>query len=334
MNRKNLFGLLAILMIVMLVLTACQPAAQQQGAAQEKPADKEKPAANDKVNLSVSGAFAIYPMMVRWAEEYQKIYPNVQIDVSAGGAGKGMSDALAGMVDIGMVSREIKPEEVSKGAYDVAIARDAVFPTANANNPVLKDLLAHGITKEVFKSIFIDASIKTWGEAIEKADNTDAINVYTRSDACGAAEVWVKFCGGSKQEELQGIGVSSDPGIVDAIKKDPAGIGYNNLNYAFDNTTGKPVEGIIIVPIDLDGNGKIDDKELLDTKEKAVNAVATGLYPEPPARLEHLVTKGKPSGATLEFLNWIMNDGQKYLSETGYVPLPAENLEKEKGKLK
>ena len=55
--------------------------------------------------LSFSGAFALYPMAVKWSEEFKKVHPDVKIDISAGGAGKGMTDVLNNMVDIGMVSR-------------------------------------------------------------------------------------------------------------------------------------------------------------------------------------------------------------------------------------
>jgi phosphate transport system substrate-binding protein len=50
--------------------------------------------------ISISGAFALYPMVVKWADEYKKINPGVRFDISAGGAGKGLSDALNGMVEI------------------------------------------------------------------------------------------------------------------------------------------------------------------------------------------------------------------------------------------
>ena len=65
-------------------------------------------------------------------EEFQKIHPNVQFNISGGGAGKGMTDALSGAVDIGMVSRAIKPAEVSQGAYGVAVVKDAVFPVVRS----------------------------------------------------------------------------------------------------------------------------------------------------------------------------------------------------------
>ena len=59
--------------------------------------------------LSFSGAFALYPMAVKWAEEFKKANPEVKIDISAGGAGKGMTDVLNNMFDIGMVYRDINP---------------------------------------------------------------------------------------------------------------------------------------------------------------------------------------------------------------------------------
>ena len=62
--------------------------------------------------IQLSGAFALYPMAVKWAEEFRKIHPKVRIDISAGGAGKGITDALAKVVDLGMVSRDIYPQEL------------------------------------------------------------------------------------------------------------------------------------------------------------------------------------------------------------------------------
>ena len=67
-----------------------------------------------KGHITISGAWALYPMAVKWAEEFQKVYPGIKIDISAGGAGKGITDALSGSVDLGMVSRDINPQELQK----------------------------------------------------------------------------------------------------------------------------------------------------------------------------------------------------------------------------
>jgi len=323
-TRNSKLFLVAVLGLMLTTLMA---------GCQKEPAQPESNTSGPSGKISISGAFALYPMMVRWAEEYQKINPNIQIDVSAGGAGKGMSDTLAGMVDIGMVSRDVKAEEISQGAFAIAVTKDAVFPAVNEQNPVLPDLLQKGITQEIFSGIYIKKEITTWGQVIGKSDIEDQIHIYTRSDACGAADVWSAYLGG-KQENLTGIGVSGDPGISEAVVKDTFGLGYNNLNYAFDPTTGKPVKGLAIVPIDQNGNGKVDPSELIDTKEKAIQAVASGEYPEPPARLLYLVTNGQPTGVTTDFILWILGDGQNYISEVGYVNLNASKLAEEIAKLK
>jgi phosphate transport system substrate-binding protein len=47
--------------------------------------------------ITMSGAYALYPMAVRWGEEFKKINPGVSFDIQGGGAGKGMTDVLAGI---------------------------------------------------------------------------------------------------------------------------------------------------------------------------------------------------------------------------------------------
>jgi phosphate transport system substrate-binding protein len=271
--------------------------------------------------VRVSGAWALYPMMVKWAEEFRKVYPKVRVDVSAGGAGKGVADALVGLVNVGMVSREITQEEVRQGAFYVPVVKDAVFPMMSDQNPVVdKGLSQKGIKKKTFIDLWIKGRDITWGE-IAGSDPKYKVHVYTRSDSCGAAETWAQYLEGKRQEDLQGIGVYGDPGLAEAVRKDPLGIGYNNLNYTFDFKTGLPSKGLRVVPVDLNENGKIDPEEDLKTKNKAIQAIASGVYPSPPARDLYLLTKNSFKDLTREFVRWILTDGQKYVGETGYIPL-------------
>ena len=277
-------------------------------------------------NLTLSGAWALYPMALKWVEEFQKAYPGVRIDVQAGGAGKGIADALAGMVDIGMVSRNVQPVELERGAFPVAVTKDAVIPTLSARNPVLKDLLARGLKKDEFVGVWITKTVTSWDGLLGRKGKA-GIHVYTRSDACGAAETWAAYMG-KRQEDLSGIGVYGDPGLADAVKRDPLGIGFNNVNFAFDAKTLKPIEGIVICPIDINGNGKVDPEEnVYGTRDDITRAIAQNVYPSPPARDLYFVMKGKPQNPVLvEFLKWVLTEGQKYVPETGYIPLGPEKL--------
>jgi phosphate transport system substrate-binding protein len=338
--RKQTLTLLSALTAVSLLLAACgastpaptaAPAATEAGAAVPavEPTTVEEPLSG---TISVSGAFALYPMMTVWAEEFTKLHPDVQFDVQGGGAGKGMTDTIAGAVDIGMISRSIKDEETAQGIFWVSVTKDAVFPIINVENPVAEQILAKGISQEIFAKIYITGEITTWGQVIGDPTITDEIHVFTRSDASGAAEQWAKFGGGKAQEDLKGVGVNGEPSILGEVIKDPFAIGYGNLNSIFDLVSGDLVPGIIIPPIDIDNNGTADAVEIYKVKEDAFGAVANGTYPSPPARFENLATLGKPEGLSLAFIEWIVTDGQQYLEAAGFVPLTpeqqAESLEK------
>lgn len=284
--------------------------------------------------VRVSGAFALYPLMVIWAQEFQKLHPGVRIEVSAGGAGKGMTDALAGLVDIGMISREISSTEVAKGAFYVEVAQGAVVATISSNNPVLSEILKDGVTKKELYNVFVAANVTSWEQLVGHAGTgQNLIHVYTRSDAAGAADTWARYLGAKGQGDLKGIGVYGDPGILEAVKSDPLGIGYNNLAFAYDNSTGQQISGINVVPVDMNGNGQLDPQEnFYSSRATLIQAVQQGEYLTPPQNL-YLVTKGAFTGVTKEFVKWILTDGQSYVGESGYVPLSSDTINTQMTKL-
>ena len=289
---------------------------------------------NTKGTITLSGAWALYPMAVRWAEEFRKIYPNVKIDLSAGGAGKGITDALNDMVDLGMVSREIYPEELKKGAYPIVVTKDAVVPVISASNPSLDIILSKGLKKEAGNNIWITGMYKTWAQAFG-IKGTTLMHIYTRSDACGAAEVWAKYFN-KKQEDLLGSGVYGDPGLALAVKRDPLGIGFNNIGYAYDSKTKKQLAGIRVLPIDINNDGKITpDEDFYNSMDDLIIAIANGKYhPSPPARELYFVTNGKPQKeVVVKFLQWVLSDGQKYVNESGYITLSKEKITSELKKI-
>jgi phosphate transport system substrate-binding protein len=141
----------------------------------------------------------------------------------------------------------------------------------NAANPNLEELLRTGLSRRRAAELWLGGEEKT-------------LHVYTRSDACGAAETWAQWIG-AKQEDLGGTAVFGDPGLAQAVQRDRLGIGFNNLSYAYDETTRLPNEGLVVVPVDGNDNGTIDpDERFYDTKETIIAAIAADKYPSPPAR--------------------------------------------------
>lgn len=286
-----------------------------------------------KGEIQLSGAFALYPMVVKWAEEFRKLYPEVRIDISAGGAGKGITDVLSEMVDLGMVSRDIYPQEIQKGAWPVAVVKDAVVITANTGNPLIGHIRTIGIKQQAAVALWVNPAARTWGEVLQ-IPSTIPVHVYTRSDACGAAETFAAWLT-ARQEDLEGTAVFGDPGVTSVIQRDRIGIGFNNMAYAYDITTRKPYHRIAVVPIDLDENGRIDPEEdFYATTTELSMAIAEGKYPSPPARELFLVSRGKPvRPVILAFLEFILTEGQQFAAEQGYIGLSPERLEEELSQL-
>lgn len=322
----------SVVVVLGLLIAACGAPPSPEVPA--PPTEPEGPAPLQGT-ITFSGAWALYPMVVKWGEEFGKLHPDVHLDVAAGGAGKGMADALAEVVDLGMVSRDVNPEEIDKGAWWVSVAKDAVVPTFNEKHPLAAQIRAAGVTREELTAIFVapDEDALRWGLVAPGGEDLP-IHVFTRSDACGAAATFAQYLGGV-QEDLKGIGVYGDPGLADAVLKDPLGVGFNNVNFAYDAGTLKPVTGLAVLPLDVNGDGVITpDEDFYADRDQLAQAIGDGRYPSPPARALHLVSQGVPDDPLVRaFLAWVLSDGQQYLAESGYIPLPRADLDTALGRL-
>lgn len=290
---------------------------------------KEQPVGTVEDTITISGAFALYPLAVRWGEEYQKKYPKIKVIVTSGGAGKGISEVLQDKVDLGMASRDIVEAEIKQGAWEITVARDAVLPTISASNPYYELLLKRGVTKDEFYKIWVSGEIKTWGDLLHN-NSKEPIHQYKRSDGAGAGETWAKFLG-KTQHDLLGKGVAGDLGLAHAVTQDPLSTGFNNIAYIYDLRTQQPYTGLAVIPIDLDGNGQIDSTEnFYQSHQTLVEAIIAKKIPTPPARELCFVAHGPPKEALLRnFFEWVLTDGQKYISEMGYIRLSHFKTEAE-----
>ena len=300
---KKLIWFASIFSLVL--TTSCKPSSEKNQS------QNDPIAAGDtlKGEISFSGAFALYPMVVKWADEFRKLHPNVRIDISGGGAGKGMTDALAKVVDLGMVSREIYEVEAQKGALGFAVVKDAVVATINVANPHFDEICKKGLTKATAAALW-DNQYATYGDLLG-IESTIPVHVYTRSDACGAAETWAIWFG-KRQEQLQGTAVYGDPGVSAAVQKDRVGIGYNNIAYAYDMRSHKPYEGLAVIPLDVNENGQIDeDEKFYENSADLIKAIGEGRYPSPPV---------SPLGKDVNYYSvpmyWNLSAGINYLTDT------------------
>jgi phosphate transport system substrate-binding protein len=314
-------GFLFILLSTYLLISSCGN--NNQSGKASIPNDQ----ANEEVSgiIKISGSSTMYQMVNKLAEEYSKVNPKIKIQVNSGNTGEGIKNLGLGNIDIAMVSRNQTIDEKSKGYFFVPIAKDAVLPIISFDNYFLQEIVIHGITKQNLIDVFITGKIKTWGQLL-KINNPSPIKLYTRADTSGTAETWAYFLGKS-HKDLCGTLVNDERKMLENVAKDPQAIGYCSLSGAYDLKTGFRSNGIYILPIDLNSNKQLDDKEAFyDKHSQIVKAINSGSMPTPPSRDLYLVCKSKPKEKhILAFLNWVLTIGQNYIEPSGNVFLQKEN---------
>jgi phosphate transport system substrate-binding protein len=276
-----------------------------------------------KGSFSISGAYALYPLISRLANEFMVTHPGVRIEVTKIGTGEGITNLLSGKCQLAMISRPLTDEEIQAGIWVLPVAKDGVAPIVNQKNPNIEKIINMGLSPDEFMQVFASGKQLTWGEVLG-TDVKDKITVYTRADESGAAEIWAGFIY-KNSSDLKGIGVTGDDEMIKSIQENPLSIGFCNFSYAFDASTGERTKDIQIVPSDLDFDNKIDRVEVpFVNLEEAHRSLWLGFYPDQLCRELTLGSVGKPSDPTvIEFLRYVLDEGQSSVKKVGFCPLTS-----------
>lgn len=107
--------------------------------------------------IVVAGSSSVTPVMEKLKEAYLALNPDVEIEVQQSDSSTGMNNAIDGICDIGMASRELKDSEIEAGLTSTVIAMDGIAVIVNNDNPI------SGLTSDQVKDIFTGA-VTTWDE--------------------------------------------------------------------------------------------------------------------------------------------------------------------------
>ena len=272
-------------------------------------------------NLTITGAYALHPLVQKWADEFVKINPAVKIIVNTGGTGQGIEDLRSGKTQLAMISRPLTDSELQEGIWTIPVAKDGVAAIVNHKNPYIGRILERGLSPDEFLKVFTSDVQLKWGELLD-TNVKEKVSVFKRADESGAAEVFAGFLN-RESSDLKGTGVVGDVEMISSIQKNPLAIGFCNFSYAFDPVTGERINDIQIVPADLDYDNKIDSREIpFSNLDKAHRGLWLGLYPKNLCRELLIGSVGKPADIViLEFLKYILTDGQNIIKSSGLCEL-------------
>ena len=105
--------------------------------------------------IKIAGSSTVTPVMEKLKEAYNKVNPNVDIQINMSDSSNGVKSVISGTADIGMASRELKASETEQGVEATVIAHDGIAVIVNKNNPL------KGLSSEAVKNIYTGAA-KKW----------------------------------------------------------------------------------------------------------------------------------------------------------------------------
>ncbi len=280
-------------------------------------------------NLSSVGSDTLANLMTLWAEEYKRLYPNVNIQIQAAGSSTAPPALTEGTSNLGPMSRKMKDKErdafEKKYGYKptaIPVAIDALAVYVNKDNPI------KGLTIPQVDAIFSSTrkcgypeDITRWGQVgLTGAWADRPIQLYGRNSVSGTYGYFKKkaLCKGDYKNN-----VNEQPGsasVVQSVTSSLNGIGYSGIGY---KTSG--VKAVALT--------KKEGRPFIEaTPENAVS----GKYPL--ARFLYIYVNKAPNKPLPplegEFLKMVLSKvGQNVVIKDGYIPLPAKVVEKSLAKL-
>ncbi len=283
-----------------LLLTGCGRGGDQSGAGGAK-----------KTAIQVKGSDTMVNLAQAWAEEYKKVAPNADVEVSGGGSGVGIAALEKGTIDIANASRNMKQEEIEtakkntgKTPKEFIVGYDALAIYVHKDNPL------NEITLDQIAQIYMEGGkITKWSDLGVKIPGTssDEIVRVSRQSSSGTYEFLREHVLNKKDFKLGSRDMNGSKEVVELVGSTLTAIGYSGMGYA------TPAVKMLKV------------KKAAADPAYEPNVANTLAKTYPIARSLQVYTLGEPQGAVKKYIDWMLSDaGQKVVEASGYVPLPAE----------
>jgi len=272
-----------------------------------------------KGSINVLASPDIYNLTMKWASEYCRLNPKMKINVIKS-ADNNVANMLNTEAGISFISEESFAKAGNQSNWKLVVGRDVIVPVMNASNPLLDEIYRKGISPETFAQILDNPENQNWGIILRNPKN-NPIHFYITNDSEVKSEL-AKFTGAT-QLKTDGIIAFSGQEMISAIQKDPYAMGFCKLAQIIDPNNQNISENIKLVPIDNNGNGKIDYMEdIYNNLQSFSRGVWIGKYPKALSGTIYSVSTVKPKDESeVAFLKWVLADGQQYLNSNGYSDL-------------
>lgn len=290
-------SIIAALLALCLFQSGCGNSGSEGGGGSSAKATIQNKGSDTMVNLAQS-----------WAEEYRKVAPDVDVEVSGGGSGVGIAALIRGTIDIASTSRNMKDSEIEqarkntgKDPKEIIVGYDALAIYVHKDNPL------NEITMEQIAQIYAEGGkITKWsdlGVTIPGASSDEIVRV-SRQSSSGTYEFLREHVLNKQDFKLGSRDMNGSKEVVELVGSTPTAIGYSGMGYATD--------AVKMLKVRQSAGGPAYEPSVPNTLAKTY----------PIARSLLVYTLGEPEGAVKQYIDWILSPaGQGVVEESGYVPL-------------
>lgn len=303
--------------------------------------------------MTGAGSTFINPLFSKWFSEYNKKFPNVEINYQSIGSGGGIKQLQKKTIDFGATDVPMTEKELADAAAPVLhfpVAIGAVVLSYNL--PELKGSL--NLDAATISAI-VKGQIKSWDDTALKALNPTLalpkrplVFIY-RSDSSGTTGVFTEYLGKSDPNFAKEVGVGKaikwptglggkgNEGVTANLKNTVGSIGYVELTYALNEklpmaAIKNPAGKFVVAELGSVTEAAAQSLKNIPADFKVSLTNAPGAKSYPISSFAYLLAyekTAKPAGDELvRLMNWALADGQKMAPALGYAPLPAALVKK------
>ena len=312
-----------------------------------------------QTKLNGAGATFPYPIYSKWFNQYHQEHPEIEINYQSIGSGGGIRQVTVGTVDFGASDGPMSDQQLAdakKKIIHLPTVLGAVVPAYNI--PGFKGELK--FTPEVIAGIYL-GKITTWNDpAIAKANPGvslpgQSIIVVHRSDGSGTTYIFTDYLSKVSNEWRDsvgkntsvkwptGLGAKGNEGVAGMVRQMDGAFGYVELIYAVQNniTFGsvKNAAGVFVkASLDSTTAAAASMKAMpADFRVSITNAPGKDAYPI--ASFTWLLVPADWKDKTkekviIDFLSWMLEQGQTMTADLNYAPLPDSVKQKEREAIK
>jgi ABC-type phosphate transport system substrate-binding protein len=212
------------------------------------------------------------------------------------------------------------------------VARYAILPVANNHSSFARTYGEKGLNRDLINQLFF---YDIYADKDKQAEIKSPFTIYTRLQQAGVPTVFARYFG-YEQKDIKGKSIAgADEHLLKAVLRDSTAVTYLPLTFIYDHTSGKPIDGLTVLPVDLNGNGKVNDDEkivgdLSPVIQQLENASSKEKHNIPVEYLHFSIDKRTTNKDAVDFLRWVISNGEKDLHEFGYLTPEPSRVDKGK----